>query len=368
VTELKLRYIREGIAVKMRHVRVLVTGVATILFIGIPSALSQMSLACTSFMAMTDHLVILGDSEDAGADHPLARNPAGGIVFFLPASAGNYGRMHLGWLWQGKYRSFQAGMNDQGLAYALTAVPDVSMNRHPERPFLHGRDSFYDRILRNAATVEEAIDLTLQFNFPSCWFQIQYADATGNSAIISPGIGGEMVITTRTPESDYLVAATFNVADPNQFIGRDSFRRHTTAEEMLATITDDAILTISSFSEVLAAVARQRAYFLGGSYTVYSTAYDLTNREAHIYLLSHFGEPIQIDVIEALQEGERAIFLKDMIPSKSLRSATRRYWATQTVGGLALFLPLGAILYGLALLVRLVSRLKKRRDTKPDSA
>ena len=308
-------------------------------------------------MATDGERVFLGDSEDAGASHPLAKDPAGGMIFFLPASANHFGRMHLGWLWQGEYRSFQAGMNNQGLAYALTAVPDVSMNRHPERPFLHGRDSFYDRILRNAATVEEAIDLTLQFDFPSCWFQIQYADATGSSAIISPGADGEMAITMRVPESSCLVAATFNVADPDQFIGRDSFRRHAAAEEMLEPMTDLATFDVESFSTVLAAVARRRAFFLGGSYTVYSTAYDLTNREAHIYLLSRFDEPIHIDLIETLQEGERVAFLEDMVPPTSIRSANTRYWATQAGGTATVLMLVGAVLYGLGSLVRsLISR------------
>lgn len=342
---------------KIHHARILLTGIATILVVIAPFSPSQKGIACTTFMAANDQLVILGDSEDAGADHPLAKNPAGGMIFLLPSSPDQFGRMHLGWLWRGKYRSFQAGMNDQGLAYALTAVPEVSMNRHPERTFLHGRDSFYDRILRNAATVEEAIDLTLQFDFPSCWFQIQYADATGGSAIISPGIDGEMAVTRRAPESSYLVAATFNVADPSQFIGRDSFRRHTTAEEMLDTTIADDTFTISSFSTVLATVARQRAFFLGGSYTVYSTAYDLTNRKAHIYLLSRFDEPIHIDLIEALQEGERAILLKDMMPPKSVRSATNRYWAIQASGAATVLVLVGAVIYGLGSLVwSLISR------------
>lgn len=325
-------YIPKRIAVGMNPVIMVVSGIATILVIVALCVPSQMVLACTSFMATSNRLVILGDSEDAGADHPLAKDPAGGMIFFLPASPDHFGRMHLGWLWQGKYRSFQAGMNDQGLAYALTAVPEVSMNRHPERPFLHGRDTFYDRILRNAATVEQAIDLTLQFDFPSCWFQIQYADATGDSAIISPGTDGEMVITMRIPGASYLVASTFNVADPDQFIGHDSFRRHATAEEMLETTTIHNTFTISSFSTVLAAVARQKAFLLGGSYTVYSTAYDLTNREAHIYLLSRFDEPLHIDLIEALQEGERAVLLTDMALPTTVRSVTNRYWATQAGG------------------------------------
>ena len=114
--------------------RMLVIGIATILVMVAPSVPSQISLACTTFMATDGERVFLGDSEDAGASHPLAKDPAGSIVFFLPASSTEYGRMHMGWLWQGKYRSFQAGMNDQGLAYALTAVPAVSLHRHPECP------------------------------------------------------------------------------------------------------------------------------------------------------------------------------------------------------------------------------------------
>jgi len=111
-------------------------------------------------MASSNGISLLGDSEDAGMDHPLARDPCRSLIFIFPASSEEYGRMHLGWLWQGRYRSFQAGMNEQGLAYSLTAVPEVQMKRHPERPFLHGRDSFYDRILRQAADVEQAIKVT----------------------------------------------------------------------------------------------------------------------------------------------------------------------------------------------------------------
>ena len=90
---------------------------------------------------------------------------------------------------------------------------------------------------------------------------------------------------------------------------------------------------------------------------MYSTAFDLTNREAHIYPLSHFDEPIHINLIEALQEGERAALLKNMIPSKSVQSANTRYWATQAGGAATVLVLVGAVLYGLGMLVQsLISR------------
>lgn len=80
----------------MHHARILLTGIAAILVVIAPFSPSQKGVACTTFMAANDQRVILGDSEDAGADHPLANNPAGGMVFFLPSSPGQFGRMHLG--------------------------------------------------------------------------------------------------------------------------------------------------------------------------------------------------------------------------------------------------------------------------------
>ncbi len=205
------------------------------------------AFSCTSLMAASEDLVLLGDCEDAGAGHPLAGDPTATYVFFLPGDPANgeLGRMHLGWMWQGKFRSFQAGMNDAGLAYSLTAVPELPMNPHPERPYVHGRDSFYDSILRTASTVDEAIARTLQFDFSTVWFQILYADAAGDAAILSPGLDGEMAITRRPEGSSVLVAATFNTADPEQSIGRDSFVRYEDGQESLSNLVAAEDLSVS---------------------------------------------------------------------------------------------------------------------------
>jgi len=298
---------------------------------------------CTSFMASSKGLSLLGDSEDAGMDHPLAGDPCRSLVFFRPASSEEYGRMHLGWLWQGKYRSFQAGMNEHGLAYSLTAVPEVQMKRHPERPFLHGRDSFYDRILRQAANVEEAIKVTLQFDFPSVWFQILFADASGNAAVISPSADGELSITRKDEGSHVLVASTFNVADPDQFVGHDSFVRYDAAREKLEQLTLQENLDVKPFASVLQAVSRQHPYVLDGSYTMYSTTYDLTHRQAFIYFLSGFKDPVVIDLPSELFMGEHTLAVCDLVSGQSIENARARYWSVQGGGLLGLLVAVGLI-------------------------
>ncbi|MBN1858154.1 hypothetical protein JW848_03000 [Candidatus Bipolaricaulota bacterium] len=304
--------------------------------------------SCTSLMAASDGLVLLGDCEDAGAGHPLAGNPAGSYVFFLPGHPlhGELGRMHLGWLWQGQYRSFQAGMNEAGLAYSLTAVPEKPMNSHPERPYVHGRDSFYDTILRNAATVDEAIAWTLRFDFSTVWFQILYADAAGHAAILSPGPDGEMAITRRPEGSSVLVAATFNASDPERFIGRDSFVRFEDGQEALTDLVSAGRLSVPAVSEVVEQVTRARPYAFNGSYTMYATTYDLTHRVAHVYVLGNHTEPIVIDLVAELERGEHRTSIAELVPAEQLERDVRRYWAVQVAGLGAVILGVGAIVWG----------------------
>ena len=305
--------------------------------------------SCTSLMAASDHLVLLGDCEDAGARHPLAADPTATYMFFLPGdpSRGELGRMHLGWLWQDRYRSFQAGMNEAGLAYSLTEIPELPMNPHPERPYVHGRDSFYDTILRNAATVDEAIAWTLRFDFSTVWFQILYADAAGDAAILSPGLDGEMAITQRPANSSVLAAATFNAAVPEQFIGRDSFARYEDGKEALSNLIAAEDLSVSTFSNVVEHVSRARPYAFNGSYTMYATTYDLTNRMAYTYVLGNHNEPIVIDLAKVLQgtQEDRRVRITELMPSEQLERHVRTYWTIQIAGLITAVLALGAAMW-----------------------
>lgn len=294
--------------------------------------------ACTNFMATDGEIVLFGDSEDAGLGHPLEIDPESAAMFFFPAVEGQYGRMHLGWLWQGTRNSYQAGMNDQGLAYGLTAVPRTKLTPHPERRYEFGQDPFFDRLISTSANVEEAIEFTFQFSFEECWFQLMIADTTGNAVVIGPGDDGELAVTRKKPADRWFVASTFNLADSTQYVGKDSFKRYEDAETLFAEIVNADNLSAQSFAQGLDVVHRQGAYGMSRAYTMYSTAYDLTNRTAYTYFMSQFDEVVHTDLSEELAKGSHVVRLTDLFSDDLTERALAEYSSIQTSG----FLFLGA--------------------------
>jgi hypothetical protein len=324
--------------------------------------------SCTSFMAAYGDKVLFGDSEDANLGHPLGSDPEDSMVFYYPAAEGIYGRMHLGWLWQGKYTSFQAGMNDQGLAYSVTAVPDTPMNPHPERPFSFAEDDFFNSLLKEASNVEEAIAHTLQFDFESWWGQFVFADASGDAAVIGPGPDGELAVTRKDPGDGFLVASTFNLVDPEQYEGKDSFKRYDDAVALLSEIREADDLTIPLFRSALDAVHRERnlyCVFDLCTYSVYSSTFDLQNGVAHLYFLSEFDESAEINLAEELARGAHSARIMNLISDEARISALNRYQSIQTRGKIVLFvLPLS----GLAVLAYFLARsITHRRQQKATS-
>ena len=289
-------------------------------------------LGCTTFMTTDGNAVFMGDSEDAGPHHPLAANPAAAYAFFLPGSEDAYGRMHLGWLWQGEHRSFQAGMNEMGLAYGLTSVPSVSMNPHPEKTYQRSEGNLFDRLLQLAADVNEAIDLLGETGFGDLAFQIQIADSAGRSAVAGPGLDGELAIVRKSESAAYQIAATFNLAHPNESIGRDSYVRFDAGCSLLASGLASSVDPFKLARAALDTVHREGAYALGGTYTVYASLYDLTSLTITHYPFARFDDPIVFDLVAELEKGERAVALQDLMPPGRLESDLGAYKIKQTAG------------------------------------
>lgn len=310
------------------------------------------ALGCTTFMATDGTVVVMGDSEDAGPHHPLALDPAAAVAFFLPGSDGAYGRMHVGWLWQGEHRSFQAGMNEKGLAYGLTSVPSVSMNPHPEKMYQRSEGNLFDRLLRLASDVNEAIDLLRETGFGDLAFQIQIVDSTGRSAVAGPGLDGELAIVRKNESAGYQIAATFNLAHPSESIGRDSYVRFDAGYSLLASGLASSVEPFELARAALDTVHREGAYALGGTYTVYASLYDLTSLKVTHYSLAEFESPIVFDLLPELEKGERSVALQDLMPQDTLAKAVRTYKTKQVAGisvaaaSVALVLGVAAILIG----------------------
>ena len=293
---------------------------------------SVSAFGCTTFMATDGNLVLMGDSEDAGPHHPLAANPAAAYAFFLPGSEEVYGRIHLGWLWQGEHRSFQAGMNEMGLAYGLTSVPSIAMNPHPEKTYQRSEGNLFDRLLRLAADVNEAIELLQETGFGDLAFQIQIVDSAGRSAIAGPGLDGELAIVRKNEDAAYQIAATFNLSHPGEAIGRDSYVRFDLGCSLLAQASDASVDLFALSEAALQAVHREGAYALGGTYTAYSTLYDLTSLTVRHYPFARFEDAIVFDLAAELDKGERSVALQDLMSGDTLAKAARTYRIKQVAG------------------------------------
>ncbi len=319
---------------------------------GVPGEAAR-PFSCTNFMVANQGAVFLGDSEDAGPGHPLAANPDDAFIFFFPASPTAYGRMHLGWLWLGQHNSYQAGMNAQGLAYGLTTVPELPLTPDPTKPFQQGRHGMFDLWMRQAATVEQAIEITQQFSLERMWYQVMLADADGDAAVIAPGPDGELAITRKPAADAWQVASTFNLAHPQHSIGKDSFTRYDDARKILESADTADLLSIAE--RALDAVHRERAYALGGTYTVYSTLYDLTNGVAYHYHLSDFDDPVRIDLAVELARGEHVVPITDLVSETVRQDALQRYRAKQYAGiGVAAAAVLGVLTIGVLLVLKLL--------------
>ncbi|MCE7740165.1 MAG: hypothetical protein KAU62_14380 [Candidatus Heimdallarchaeota archaeon] len=277
--------------------------------------------SCTNFSARFGEVVLFGNSEDASGDHPLMNDPEGSYVFVYPNSSAGYGCVFLGWYWQDTYVSVQGGMNEVGLCYDSTAVPDMPMNSHPERPYKMGEDWLSGKILRECSNVSEAIELVNKFEFESLWFQLFLSDANGDSVILSPGLSGEIVVTQQIDENGYLAQTNFNRANPESYYGKYPCPRYEKAAELLEEIDSENNITVDYFEEILDAVHVEKI----DGYTAYSNICDPVNKMMHIYFASQFNEKVSFNVTEELSKGERGIKLSELFSEETVTNGLDLY-------------------------------------------
>ena len=327
---------------------------------GVPGS----ELSCTSFAVSSPDGVYLADSEDGSWGHPGIENPESLAAFFWPRSDSTFGRMHFGWLWQGEHHSYQAGMNDQGLAYSATAVPHVAMNSHPERPLSWNDDHIWDSMLKGAATVTEAVAIAGSFDYTEgLWGQTMVADASGDVAVIGPGNDGELAITWKPNDQAFMVASTINVAT-GESVGGDSQARYDAADRMLSDATSRRRLDPGTFGDVLEAVSRQNWYklFNLNTYTVYSDYFDLQERTASIWYLSNFDEVVRFDLDFELALGAHHVMLTDIFSDTTVREALEQF---DSIGRKGFFASLGIVAVVALLLITAfvltVRRIVRRR-------
>lgn len=258
--------------------------------------------ACTIFTISDEDTVFFGNNEDFS-------NPNTYCWVDVPEN-GKYGGVYFGFdnYWP------QGGINEKGLAFDINSLPKTPVNPKPEYPYFDTYEGY--SILRNCATVEEAIAHVSQFNWGSeMGGQIHVADASGAAVVISPGIDGEIAFTRKTANDGFIISTNFNVSEGFEY--NNDCDRYETAMEMLSAVGTEEDLSLDYVSSVLDAVHVQGI----GASTLYSNVYDLKNGKIFVYYYHNYDEFIKLDVTEMLSTIKEPIALSELFPASIVEAA-----------------------------------------------
>jgi hypothetical protein len=233
-----------------------------------------------------------------------------------------------GVIWIGTPDNVQQGVNEMGLAYDSNGLPKVEMNPHRERlPWEGGITSPQMHILHECATVEEVIEWVQTHQvYPKMNDQKQFADASGDAVLISPGPDGELVFTRKPPGDGHLVSTNYNVINPEHGYGYPC-PRYETAQGMLGQLVEGSdALTVQDAADVLDAVHEGG----GSSWTIESLVADLPNGVIYLYYFYQFDKPVALNVVDELAHPRAPGPLSALFPEDVRQEATRRYARIQS--------------------------------------
>jgi len=269
------------------------------------------SRSCTIFTAEQDDTVFFGNNEDWHSPNPV-------IGFYPPSSAG-FGSIHFGFRHSDGSIEFGGAVNDQGLAWDINGLPKAKLTPHPEKTYSHQTDNYLSTITKDAASVEEAIEISKNFDFgDSMTIQIHIADAHGDGVVISAGIDGEIAFARKPAGDSYLVSTNFNLANPKN--GTEGWR-YETATSMLAELGATQNLTADYAGEILKAVHLENLT----SYTLYSNIIDLSNGIVYVYYMAQFDEVVNLNISEELSKNQRIVELRELFSQETREAGDDAY-------------------------------------------
>ena len=262
--------------------------------------------ACTIFTVSDEDKVFFGNNEDYTIPNTY--------YWVDPPKNGSYGGVYFGFdnFWP------QGGVNEKGLAFDINGLEHTPINPHPELPSFNDYEGYV--ILRNCASVEEAIELVQNFNWgKGMGGQIHLADASGDAVVIGPGLDGELSFTRKLMGDNFLISTNFNLAS----VGREGLCwRYDTALGILDELGKDVELSLGVMVEVLDAVHVEGAY----SNTLYSNVYDLKNGEIYVYYFHQFDEVIKLEVEEEIAHNREPVLLRTMFSDSVVERASNEYF------------------------------------------
>lgn len=308
---------------------------------------------CTIFTIAKDETILFGNNEDHYDPNPL--------IAFSPASSTSYGMVHVGFRRSDGSISVQGVVNDQGLAWDGNGLPAARLNPHPERKFSYETDGYLDKISREAATVEEAIQISRDFDFDSVplkslmSYQIHIADSSGDAVVISAGPDGEVAYTRKPPGNGYLVSTNFNLANPEN--GTKSWR-YAKATESLSEFLKSTSITMEDAGRVLSEVHQEDLV----GYTLYSNVLDLTDGTIALNYMSQFNETIHLNIMEELEKGERIVEMRDLFSIKTVEAGDAAYRQLEIRAVLEKIGALAACCGIIGVILIIVKKIRKSRN------
>jgi hypothetical protein len=298
----------------MKTIRILILTLALVGFLAACQPGGQPPSGCTVFTVSKGDRVFFGGNDDY--IHPDS------YYWVDPGDDQDYGV-----IWIGTPDNVQQGVNEVGLAYDANGLPEVDMNPHRERiPWAGGITSPQMHILHECATVEEVIEWVQTHQvYPRMNGQKQYADASGDAVLISPGPDGELIFTRKPPGDGYLVSTNFNVANPANGYGYPCWRYETAQELLGGLVNQGGELTAQDATNVLDAVHVEG----GASWTIESLVADLPNGVIYLTYFYQFDKPVVLDVAQELANPRAAGPLSALFPGDVQQEAARRYRRAQ---------------------------------------
>jgi hypothetical protein len=155
--------------------------------------------------------------------------------------------------------------------------------------------------------------------------QRQFADASGDAVLISPGPDGELVFTRKPPGDGYLVSTNYNVINPSHGYGYPCWR-YETAERMLGQlIAGSDPLTVEDATSVFDAVHVES----GNSWTIATLVADLPNGLIYLYYFYQFDQPVVLSIADELAHPRAPGPFSRLFPEDVQQEAARRYASIQ---------------------------------------
>jgi len=245
-------------------------------------------------MASNTEVSLAGSNEDS--EFPLT------LIWYVPASKGEYGRVCLGYNMM--KNSAQGGMNEKGLFVDGNSLGKQGWESEKAKETHSG--SVLDRLLATCANIEDAKAFFHNYNVPALdSARIPIMDKSGASMIVEWHRGAVAFLESDEP---YQVATNFVGSD---YIGRDKpCWRYNKAIESLKIMGP---LTVDTIRDALNATHVEGS----GSTTVYSFICNLTSGDIHIYNYHDYSQALIFNLGDELFKGAHEHYLGNLFAQRT---------------------------------------------------